>query len=396
MRPPFLHSYLLWRSAVDPDTKQLASSRMTASVALVPALMVGLFVFGWYAGVVVLTALAAALAADLCTHRYANRFIFNNPSGTGDCTWLLTGLLVGLLMPPAVPLWVPALGSILAIVVGKHWLSVDGMPLLQPAAASLLLLHMLFIPVMHPTAEGGGAKWPVLARPIEPAAGSSVEETVRHALKEFLGGDIRTAIDRQRFRDENFNSQRGERPAFSEGVTAQAYYGPRPLDVVRENRNASIAELKGVHRYDWLQLFLGGTPGSIGGSSALALLLGLLMVVFTGAISWVLPLFAMGTLAAGLYLSGSPNVGIHLLSGYTLLGFFYLAADPASVARSKRGKALAGVSVGLLEFFLRSFTPLSEGTFVSAVLIQGLSIVFDQYVAPPKVKPPPTDHGLGI
>ena len=65
MRPPVLHSYLLWRSSVEPDAKQLAQWRYTAAASLIPAAMVGLIVFGWYAGLLILLSLAAAMLADL-------------------------------------------------------------------------------------------------------------------------------------------------------------------------------------------------------------------------------------------------------------------------------------------------------------------------------------------
>ncbi|MBI3832248.1 MAG: RnfABCDGE type electron transport complex subunit D [Planctomycetes bacterium] len=385
------HSYLLWRSAVEPREETLASARYTASAALLPALMVGLFVFGWYAGLVVLTALLSAFATELVTHRYNNRFIFNNPSGLRDGTWLLTGLLVGLLMPPASPLWLPALAAVAAIVIGKHWWSVDGMPLLQPAAVGLLAVHLLFFGWMHP--EG---RWPVLARSVAAPARDSAQPGTEPsrtwlgaALTEFLGGDIRKSIDHKTYFDELFASRDGRKPEWSPGVPAEAIHSKRPIDLVKSAEPDDAAQLQTRYNAPVVKMMLGYTPGSIGGASGLALLFGLLLIVFSGAVSWVMPFFALGTLAAGLYITDTPLVSIHLLSGYTLLGFFYLAADPTVGPRSKRGKALAGIAVGLIELILRKATPLSEGTFVSVIFVQTLSIVFDQYLAPPKEVQPP-------
>ena len=114
MYPTQLHSYLLWRSSVKPDAQTLASRRYTATVSLLPAVMVGIFVFGWWAGSVLLLSVAAAFATDLLLRH----FVYQDSSGTRDGTWLLTGLWLGLLMPPNVPWLMPVLGAGAAIFVG--------------------------------------------------------------------------------------------------------------------------------------------------------------------------------------------------------------------------------------------------------------------------------------
>lgn len=384
MRPAKLHSYLLWRSSVDPDVPALAKSRLTCAVALLPAVMTGIFVFGWYAALVLGASLLGAFAADRITHRFNGHWILNNPHGSRDAIWLLTGLLVGLLMPPAVPLWVPFLGAVLAVLLGKHWLSVDGMPLLQPAAVGLLLVHIVFAGYLHPKTETGDACWPVLARPL-----AAKQETTGAAgiVKEFFGGDIRKSVSRAEYDDVLFGKK--DAPAHTaDGQVAEAIHGPRPLDA------AKAGDAEGVRQYQGIDLLLGSTPGPIGGASGVALVFGLLLIVFSGAVTWITPLVAMGCMLALLTLSGDPHVGVHMLSPYTLIGFFYLAANPTTVPRSKRGKVLAGIAVGVLEVLLRKWTPLSEGTFLSAILVQSASFVFDMYIAQPKEKPRTDDSAV--
>src|SRR5579862_5546776 len=121
MYPTQLHSYLLWRSSVAPDQQALAKRRFTTTISLMPAAMVGMFVFGWYAATIILVSMAAAFCADFICHR----FIWTDSIGTRDGTWLLTGVLLALLMPPNVGYWVPIFGAIVAIVAGKYLLSVD-------------------------------------------------------------------------------------------------------------------------------------------------------------------------------------------------------------------------------------------------------------------------------
>ncbi|MGD0093718.1 MAG: RnfABCDGE type electron transport complex subunit D [Planctomycetota bacterium] len=425
MYPTQLHSYLLWRASVKPDAQTLASRRYTATVSLLPAVMVGIFVFGWWAGTVLLLALATAFLTDLLCSRWFFRetpvlgvwtgfgdalrallgALFRAPGGTvaaRDGTWLLTGLLLGLLLPPNVPWQVPVLGAGAGILIGKHYLSVDNMPLLQPAAVGLLLLHLagLVWPGGNPMwpEHGGQPRWPVLARGIEPTSGAKLPAAVRKLLRDFFGGDVRMSVTRAQYRDAVFA---GQTPMY-EQLPAEARHGPRPLDLVKANPGVDIssgAKLapalgnpnKTEEGSDWVALVLGGVPATIGGSSALALGFGILLLIFTGAASPVVPAFALATMFTALHflawLSAAyvvpGNIPIHLLTGSTILGLFYLAADPTTAPRSFVGRIYGGVALGLLETVLRIFTPLAEGIFISVIVLQLLSFALDQWLAPP-------------
>src|SRR5260370_27836641 len=101
--------------------------------------MVGLFVFGWRAGMAIgLCTFFAFLTDSIC-----RRFIYKN-SPSHDGVWILTGLLLALMLPPNIAWYWPIIGAIFAIAVGKYSpLSVDNMPFLQPAAIGLLFLHLV-------------------------------------------------------------------------------------------------------------------------------------------------------------------------------------------------------------------------------------------------------------
>ena len=406
MYPTQLHSYLLWRSSVDPDPQALASRRHTASVSLLPAAMVGIFVFGWWAGWVVLLSMLSAFTTDTICHR----FIYKDSSGTRDGTWLLTGLLLGLMLPPNAPWWLPVIGAMLALFLGKYYLSVDGMPLFQPAALGLLLLYLVGVfaaavssgnPMLP--SKNGTPMWPVLSRSVEPSAVSA-----RALLSDFFGGDVRKSVTRQERNDAVFSANIPYYDA-EKHIPAEAVHGPRPLDLVKASPERPVGRVAGnpqdgTRPYDSVDMILGYMPAAIGGSSAFALGWGILLLIFTGAASWVLPAAALGTIVAALYAlswlyGGGPdarviaaNIPIHVLTGSTLLGIFYLAADPTTAPRSFLGKVYAGVALGLIEVLLRVFTPLTEGIFLSVILVQGSAIVIDQWLAPPVEKPRSSPH----
>jgi electron transport complex protein RnfD len=408
MYPTQLHSYLLWRSSVDPDQQSLASRRFTATVSLIPAVMVGMFVFGWWAGLVLLTSIVTALITDIVCHKY----IWKDSVGTRDGIWLLTGLILALFMPPNVGLWVPVLGSLVAIVIGKYWSSIDSMPFFQPALIGLLALYIAGFAGQSLThsnfmlaTNNGEAQWPELTRRIarQPASsadgGKEMAEVVGQLLRDFFGGDIRNAEGLKEYRESQY----------SDTPLKAAVYGPRPIDAVKANpgRDVSIPAGAATKSYDAVQMILGYVPGTIGGASALALFLGILFLLFTGAVHWALPTFALGTLFGGFHLfawlfSGgsspviiSENIPIHLLTGSTLLAIFYLAADPTCAPRSFWGKVYAGIAFGIVELFLRLFTPMAEGVLISVVIVQGLSFVIDQYLAPP-VEQNTTPSSVGL
>ncbi|HLX62849.1 MAG TPA: RnfABCDGE type electron transport complex subunit D, partial [Planctomycetota bacterium] len=303
MYPTQLHSYLLWRSSVEPNPPALASKRYTAAASLVPTVMCGIFVYGWYAGEVLLVSLAAAWLADLLGRRVIyrrERELFLRRDGV----WLLTGLLLGLMLPPAIPIYWAAAGAFIAVLAGKFWLQVDGTPLLQPALIGLLALHLLCFATSSLSSNAPGpttnpmnprGNWPVLER------ATSLDATTGRGyipgfLWNFFGGDIRNSMPRPR--SDLFTK-----------VTTDAVTGPRPQDLVAENpaRDLSCCRYtndKGdtIEPYDWLKMLLGYLPGTIGASSGMALLMGIFLLVFSRTQSPLIPLSALFTMLAGFYL----------------------------------------------------------------------------------------------
>ena len=108
-------------------------------IALMPALLVGIFVLGMQALFVTLISMAAAVAAEVLYNA-----ILKKRNTAIDCSALVTGMLFAMTLPSTVPYWIAAVGSAFAIVVVKLLCGGLGQNIFNPALASRALMLMLF------------------------------------------------------------------------------------------------------------------------------------------------------------------------------------------------------------------------------------------------------------
>ena len=113
---------------------------LTVLVALVPALIAGVIVFGIRALIVVAISMAASLATELVCG-----LVTGKKASVADGSAAVTGLLLALTLPASVPYWMPAVGGVFAIVVAKCLCGGLGQNVFNPALAARAFL-MLFWP----------------------------------------------------------------------------------------------------------------------------------------------------------------------------------------------------------------------------------------------------------
>lgn len=109
------------------------------AMALLPATIFGVFVFGARAILVVAVTVASSVAAE-----WLYCFFMHKPSTVGDFSAVVTGLLLALNMPAGIPLWIPALGSVFAIIVVKELYGGLGQNFMNPALAARCFLLISF------------------------------------------------------------------------------------------------------------------------------------------------------------------------------------------------------------------------------------------------------------
>ncbi len=126
----------------------------------------------------------------------------------------------------------------------------------------------------------------------------------------------------------------------------------------------------------YLTLFLGEHAGSIGETSALALLLGLGYLLVRRVITWHIPVSFVGTVAL-LSLVGGRDVLLQVLSGGLLLGAIFMATDYVTSPASYLGKLIYGVGCGSITVLIRFFGH-AEGVSYAILMMNILTPYIDR------------------
>jgi len=299
----------------------------------------------------VIVSYAAGLAVE---------FVFGFLKGHGlHEGFLVSGLLIPLTMPADVPLWMVAVATIFAVVIGKEVFGGTGMNILNVA-----LTARAFLFFAYPTAMSGDKVW-----------------------KSGTDGVIA--------------SNEGILPDGASGATAlgdlASFVGDSPVVAGQNLTGAGSAELlaKFQGAYDPLHAFIGMVPGSVGETSTVAALLGGAILLFTGVASWriILSFFA-GGLVFGLLMNGiSANAYMelpayyHLILGGFAFGAVFMATDPVTASQTSYGKLWYGFFGGGLAVLIRVLNPAyPEGVMLAILFMNVMAPLIDHYVVQLNIK----------
>jgi electron transport complex protein RnfD len=139
-------------------------------------------------------------------------------------------------------------------------------------------------------------------------------------------------------------------------------------------------KLQGVST-SYLQLFLGNIGGSIGETSAVALLIGAVFLLLKKIIDWRIPTAYIGSVVLfALVFRQDPL--FHILAGGLLLGAFFMATDYVTTPLTRNGKIIFGVGCGFLTVILRLFSGYPEGVMFAILLMNTTVPLIDRYTKP--------------
>ncbi len=128
-------------------------------------------------------------------------------------------------------------------------------------------------------------------------------------------------------------------------------------------------------------LFLGAVPGSLGETSALALIVGGLYLIWRGIIDWRIPAGFIGTVAVFTFVFGGDPL-FHVLAGSLLLGAFFMATDMVTSPMTGRGRLIMGIGCGLITSVIRLWGGYPEGVTYAILIMNALTPLIDRYVRP--------------
>lgn len=242
--------------------------------------------------------------------------------------FFVSGMLIPLIVPVNVPLWMVAVATAFAVIIGVEAFGGTGMNILNPA-----LTTRAFLFFAYPSHMSGDAVW--IAN------------------------------------------------------KADGFSGATPLADFAAGNTANLPSVQ--------DMFYGFIPGSIGETSTLAILIGAIILIYTGIGSWKIMLSAVvGALVMGGILNAfapADNVLLnipayqHLLLGGFAFGIVFMATDPVTATQTSTGKYIYGFLVGLLAILIRTLNPAyPEGVMLAILLMNVFAPLIDYYVVQANIK----------
>jgi len=310
--------------------RTVAGTMRGVVIALLPAIIAGVYFFRLYAVLLIGACVAASCATEALFQRLRGK-----PVTLNDWSAVVTGVLLALVLPPrlfpehvaggsalaAELTWlaVAALGAVFAIAIGKQLFGGLGSNIFNPA-----LIGRAFLMAAFPTFLT--KSWP---QPVSLKALDAVTEA--------------TPLGAWKF-------------------SAQA----TPLS----------------------KLFLGNISGSLGETCALALIVGAIFLLLMRYADWRIPLAMLATVVAltgAAWLLDSEQCAppqFHLLAGGLLLGAFFMATDPVTTPGTTGGRGVFGIGAGALVVLIRLKGGLPEGVMYSILLMNSVTPLINRYTRP--------------
>jgi len=296
-------------------------------IALVPAFLVSLYVFGLGALIVTSVAIISCIVFEYLIQK----FILKTEITILDGSALITGILLAFNVPSNLPIWMIIVGSLVAIGIAKLSFGGLGYNIFNPALVGRVFLLVCF-PVQM-------TLWPSPVINNTTIVDAVTGETTLGIIKEGL--------------------------LYGETMTTIASKIPSTLD-----------------------LLLGITGGSIGEMSALALLIGGIYLIIRRVITWHIPVTVLVTMFVftGIYwLVDSEmyvNPLIHILSGGALLGAFFMATDLVTSPMTKKGMVIFAIGIGIITVVIRFYGAYPEGISFAILIMNAFVPLINSYFKP--------------
>ena len=308
------------------DTRSLM---LDVVIALLPAALAAILIFGIGALKVMLTSVAGCVLFEYLACKYW----LKTTNTTRDFSAVITGLRLAFNLPSSMPILMILIGCFMAVIVAKLCYGGLGKNIFNPALVGRVFLFISF-PVQM-------TMWP------------------RPQVLNFLNTDIQTAAT--------------------------------PLSILKHiDAQTSATSLGGIidELPGYWQMFFGNTGGCIGEVSAFALLLGFAYLLYRRVIKWHIPVYYISTvflLTAVMWLTTGDvryDPLTHILSGGLMLGAVFMATDYTTSPMTKNGQILFAVGCGVLTVVIRLYSAYPEGVSFAILIMNAFVPLIDKYSQP--------------
>lgn len=299
------------------------------AIALMPAGIFGVYNFGIKALIIILACVVTCLLTE-----YIYEKLMKLPITTSDCSALITGLLLAYNLPSTVPVWIPIIGGIFAILVVKMLFGGLGQNFMNPALAARCFLLISFGKIMT-------------------SFGIAENMTTKGKIMY--------------------------------GMSAHGY---SMVDAV--STATPLAQVKAQETVNLSNMFLGTCAGTIGEVSVAAILIGAIYLLIRRVISFRIPLTYIGTFLIFIitvsFVRGNgfdTNYILgNLFGGGLMLGAFFMATDYVTSPITPNGKIVFGVLLGIVTGVFRVFGNSAEGVSFAIIFCNMLVPIIEKVTMP--------------
>ncbi len=346
---------MVFRIASSPYThnqRQTSRIMLLVTLATIPGIAAQLWFFGWGTLIQLILAIVSALLAEGLVLKLRKQSV---STILADNSALLTGLLLAISIPSFAPWWMVVLGTVFAVIIAKQLYGGLGHNPFNPAMIGYVVLLISF-PVQM-------TSW------LPPHDIARTLPGLLDALQVIFTGHSTTGATMDALR------------MGVDGISQAT-----PLDTFKTSLHAGHS----VEQIMQYPIYSGVLAGAGWQWVNLGYLAGGIFLLSQNTIRWHIPVsFLLSlTLCATLGWLFAPQTflapQLHLLSGATMLGAFFILTDPVTASTTNKGRLIFGALAGLLVWLIRSFGGYPDGV-AFAVLLANITVPLIDYYTRPRV-----------
>lgn len=297
-------------------------------IALIPALLVSVYFFGLSA----IRVQAIAIVSAIFFEWLIQKIFIKGGNTIPDGSAALTGMLLAFNVPANLPWWIIVIGSLVAIGIGKMSFGGLGKNPFNPA-----LVGRVFMLISFPVQM---TSWPKVN------------------VLNFAGVDAET--------------------------------GATPLAIMKEGlaNGEKVSDIMNSMPTSLVDMMTGNMGGSLGEISAIALILGGIILLVKKVITIEIPVSILLTIAAftGILNLINPDAfagpAFHLLGGGVMLGAIYMATDMVTSPMSKKGMWIYGIGIGVITVLIRVWGAYPEGISFAILIMNAFVPLINNSMKP--------------